>query len=291
MLESSFTIFEGPDEGRTFVVSDAPIEIGRAEDCDIVLSDDKSSRHHTRLTPETGGVKVLDLNSSNGTFVNGRLIMEAKIHEGDVLEIGNTKIVLGSECPSPEEVIKGRHAPERETRYGFRTEVMPPEAHIDMRPREARLSGILDAVASALSDWGKPKGVHVGSEVDLADEVVSVDSQVLYQTLAGLVSGLLDIAEAPAPDIGTRIESTLALRASDDPDRGGFKIDLFWIGGPFSRDEILSRKKNGAFEDVYRLVKAQGGMLEFLPRDYPDVLARLRLPVGATGATRETIIR
>ena len=236
-------------------------------------------------------MKVVDLNSSNGTFVNGRLVDEARIHEGDVLEIGNTKIILGSEHPAPGTTIRNRHVPEPETRFGIPTTMLPPQANIDVRPVEVRLSGILDAVATALTEWAGPKGIHVASEVDLKNELVSVDSQLLYRILAGLISNVLDIPEEQTPTAGTRIESTLALRAGDDPARGGFRIDLIWIGGPFLRDEITARDGNGAFEEVRHMVEAHGGMLEFLPSDCSDVLARLHMPVGAAGATRETIIR
>ena len=61
--------------------------IGRAPDNDIVLDDLQVSRHHAELLSTPAGVKLVDLGTRNGTFVNGRRISEADLRQGDLLSL------------------------------------------------------------------------------------------------------------------------------------------------------------------------------------------------------------
>lgn len=71
--------------------------IGRSEDSDIVLDDNRISRSHARmlLDPEKEIFIIEDLNSKNGVYVNEKRIKEKEnINEGDIIEIGETRIEL-----------------------------------------------------------------------------------------------------------------------------------------------------------------------------------------------------
>jgi len=59
--------------------------VGRSKDCDITLAAAHLSRQHARLTIENDRLHVKDLDSSNGTFVNGRRVTEARVSRGDEL--------------------------------------------------------------------------------------------------------------------------------------------------------------------------------------------------------------
>jgi len=61
------------------------ILLGRAKDCDICLAVSGLSRKHATLSQNKDGLWVFDLNSSNGTFVNGKRIDHAKLQNGDEL--------------------------------------------------------------------------------------------------------------------------------------------------------------------------------------------------------------
>lgn len=80
--------------GAAFEAGPVPISIGRAEDNDVVLEGDEfASSHHARIESNREGVWVLDLNSTNGTFVNGsRLDGRRRLREGDVVQIGETEL-------------------------------------------------------------------------------------------------------------------------------------------------------------------------------------------------------
>jgi ABC-type multidrug transport system ATPase subunit len=65
------------------------LRVGRCCDNDLVVSDLSVSRHHARLLPEAPGEwQLIDLGSSNGTFVNGQRVQQARVREGDVIGLG-----------------------------------------------------------------------------------------------------------------------------------------------------------------------------------------------------------
>jgi hypothetical protein len=61
--------------------------VGRAADCDLQFSVSHLSRRHAELTLSNGALKVKDLGSSNGTFVNGKRIKEVLLEDGDELRL------------------------------------------------------------------------------------------------------------------------------------------------------------------------------------------------------------
>jgi pSer/pThr/pTyr-binding forkhead associated (FHA) protein len=72
-----------------------PIAIGRASGCDLVLEDPEVSRRHARLESENGVPYVRDLESSNGTFLNGRLLDDVvEIRRGDEIDVGTTRLTV-----------------------------------------------------------------------------------------------------------------------------------------------------------------------------------------------------
>jgi len=71
------------------------VTVGRSPDNDLVLDDSAVSRHHAILERIGSGWFVRDLNSSNGTDINGqRLIGERALHNGDELLLGRTRLVF-----------------------------------------------------------------------------------------------------------------------------------------------------------------------------------------------------
>ena len=79
----------GPD---VFTIADGGAIIGRSRRADIVLSDPNVSRQHAEVRREGDSYVVLDLDSTNGVFVNGRPAKRATLQEGDVIELGATRL-------------------------------------------------------------------------------------------------------------------------------------------------------------------------------------------------------
>jgi pSer/pThr/pTyr-binding forkhead associated (FHA) protein len=90
VVERSSTI----NAGKSFPAGPVPLTIGRAEDNGVALPGDEfASGHHARIESQRDGVWVLDLGSTNGTFVNGtRLDGRRLLREGDVVQIGDTEL-------------------------------------------------------------------------------------------------------------------------------------------------------------------------------------------------------
>ncbi len=68
--------------------------IGKAADADFILSDVLVSRKHARLIRFEQSLVLEDLGSTNGTYLNGKLIRTAPVHEGDVITIGNNDLTI-----------------------------------------------------------------------------------------------------------------------------------------------------------------------------------------------------
>lgn len=79
---------------RRVPVSGAPIRIGRAPECELVLKDSRVSRRHARLQARNGVLVLTDLGSTNGTRVNGNRVTELVLGAGDRIQIGDTNMVV-----------------------------------------------------------------------------------------------------------------------------------------------------------------------------------------------------
>jgi hypothetical protein len=80
--------------GKSIVAGPVPVTIGRAEDNTVPIPDDEfASGHHARIESQRDGVWILDLGSTNGTFVNGaRLDGRRRLRGGDLVQVGDTEL-------------------------------------------------------------------------------------------------------------------------------------------------------------------------------------------------------
>ena len=73
----------------------ASLAVGRKADNDIVIDNPAISGHHCRISVQGGTYFVEDLDSTNGTFVNGSRVAGAqRLGAGDVLRVGETDLVV-----------------------------------------------------------------------------------------------------------------------------------------------------------------------------------------------------
>ena len=82
--------------GKVFEAGPVPTTIGRSDDNVLVLDgDDYASGHHARVESGLDGTWVIDLDSTNGTYVNGeRIEGRRRLHEGDLLQVGDTELAF-----------------------------------------------------------------------------------------------------------------------------------------------------------------------------------------------------
>src|SRR5690349_11332505 len=79
----------GPGMGSRYALGDNAVIVGRDAECDICINDQSVSRKHARIQPGIDGHYAVDLNSTNGTFVNDRPASMYKMKDGDYLRVGN----------------------------------------------------------------------------------------------------------------------------------------------------------------------------------------------------------
>jgi Inner membrane component of T3SS, cytoplasmic domain len=82
------------EEGDEFHIDSAPVTVGRGGQNDLVLGGDEfASARHARIEVRGDGVWVQDLDSTNGTYVNGKRVAGAqRVDAGDVLRVGETDL-------------------------------------------------------------------------------------------------------------------------------------------------------------------------------------------------------
>ena len=83
-------VVDGPEQGRTVLLKESGTTIlGRSPPADIVLNDSEVSRAHCRFAVVDGGLEMTDLNSTNGTFLDGvRVKGQVSVPVGALLRIG-----------------------------------------------------------------------------------------------------------------------------------------------------------------------------------------------------------
>jgi hypothetical protein len=80
--------------GRAYDLKKPSVVIGRSKDCDIRVSDPNISRQHAEIRQEGSTYWIVDLDSTNGTSVNGRALKRAKLDDEDRITLGSTELVF-----------------------------------------------------------------------------------------------------------------------------------------------------------------------------------------------------
>ena len=87
----------GLEAGNTYELQTPVTLLGRGTDCDLRMVDPGVSRHHAELRVEDGQVVLVDLGSTNGTFVNGQPVRRVTLVDGTTVTLGRTTMVFRQE--------------------------------------------------------------------------------------------------------------------------------------------------------------------------------------------------
>jgi pSer/pThr/pTyr-binding forkhead associated (FHA) protein len=93
----TFQVIEGIDKGRAFRELPTPVTIGREEGNLLRLNDERVSRFHAKVQFDNGEVIITDLESTNGTRVNGNVVQIRRLRPGDRVGVGRSVLLFGSE--------------------------------------------------------------------------------------------------------------------------------------------------------------------------------------------------
>ena len=86
-------------EQHTYELQTPVTLLGRGTDCDLRLVDPGVSRHHAELRVENDQVVLVDLGSTNGTFVNGQPIRRVALTDGTHVSLGRTTLIFRQDGP------------------------------------------------------------------------------------------------------------------------------------------------------------------------------------------------
>jgi pSer/pThr/pTyr-binding forkhead associated (FHA) protein len=93
----TFQVLEGIDKGRVYREMTTPVTIGREEGNVLRLNDERVSRFHAKVQHDNGEIILTDLESTNGTRVNGNVVQIRRLRPGDRVGLGRSLLLFGSE--------------------------------------------------------------------------------------------------------------------------------------------------------------------------------------------------
>ena len=92
--QALLVVKRGPGTGSRFLIDKDVVVCGRHPESDVFLDDITVSRKHMELRRKDGTFSVHDAGSLNGTYVNGELVEETQLANGDELQVGKFKLVF-----------------------------------------------------------------------------------------------------------------------------------------------------------------------------------------------------
>ena len=109
-MSITLRILDGADRGKIFGGLPLPVTIGREEGNTIQLNDERISRFHIKIQEDNAKFIITDLESTNGTKVNGDEIRLRILRYGDLVSVGRSLLLFGTEDQIAERLaeIRGR---------------------------------------------------------------------------------------------------------------------------------------------------------------------------------------
>ena len=96
MAQITLRVLEGADRGRVYAEMDTPVTIGREEGNTIQLNDERVSRFHLKIQEDHDRLVITDLESTNGTKINGEPTQLRILRFGDLVALGRSVLLFGS---------------------------------------------------------------------------------------------------------------------------------------------------------------------------------------------------
>jgi pSer/pThr/pTyr-binding forkhead associated (FHA) protein len=101
--EEAFIIMDGV---KVIPLTQPIINLGRRIENTLVFEDERVSRFHAQIRAINGRYVLFDLDSTTGTFINGKRTTQSILYPGDVISLGGVNLVYGQENPPPRPDLK-----------------------------------------------------------------------------------------------------------------------------------------------------------------------------------------
>jgi len=130
-------LFVGDNPQRIYSIKTSSVLIGRADEAEVSIADASVSSHHARITQNSQGFEIIDLDSTNGTFVGGKRTSRSQLRNGDQVTVGNIEFMFLLDRPTSATV----RLPDRILRAPAKSAtlvptVVPALSAESVRPRE-----------------------------------------------------------------------------------------------------------------------------------------------------------
>ena len=174
-------ILEGVDKGRIFRELPTPVTIGREEGNSLRLNDERVSRFHAKIQFDNGEIILTDLESTNGTRVNGNVVQIRRLRHGDRIGVGRSVLLFGS----PQEIDA----------------------------RNAALTGISTPTAGDATSGPMPATVH--AQTLIAQFGHDIDFDLNVQDKISMTAGSLFLGSRPLPPLPQKMTPSQAARLAE----------------------------------------------------------------------------
>jgi predicted component of type VI protein secretion system len=201
MADVTLRILDGADRGRVFERLATPVTIGREEGNTVQLNDERISRFHIKVQEDQGKLVLTDLESTNGTRVNGEDVQLRILQFGDVIAVGRSILLYGTK-----DQIVGRLDELRESGLSLTGDLDPAKIsrHLDSEAMDFELRwGASDGLHSTLHIPAAPElptGLSPGQAAQLSEifEFLHLQSRSLVQSASlpeGAAQVTIDLAQ------------------------------------------------------------------------------------------------
>lgn len=93
-------ILTGLEKGKKILLVSRCTTLGRSVECNVLIKDSRVSRNHAEVLREENAFWLVDMDSSNGTRVNGTKVTRRELRDGDRIMIGSTELMFSTPEPA-----------------------------------------------------------------------------------------------------------------------------------------------------------------------------------------------
>ena len=158
---ASITVMEPNKEPRTLPLGDGPMVIGRSHSkCKLAFDFLGISSTHCEIVESGETFKIIDLNSANHTFVNGRMIAEHYLNQGDRIALGVIILIFNNETQKQPAKAQSKVTPAAEPAPAAESEAFSePTFIMDGQKLQKKMQQLRSGKIEAVDDEGEPSKV------------------------------------------------------------------------------------------------------------------------------------